>query len=146
MHPSPLHPLCHTHKEISDCTAFFLSYRWVSMRFWFTHPSIAQNSISTSQILSHRQRGRHVGSKLAYAAGCLNVASSTGVFFGVLSMIFFPCASVSDLSFLFTRQTSLWARTKRRFVNHNTIKWDFQMLPTAPDKTVYVCTHMSANL
>lgn len=49
-------------KRFPTALLFFLAYRWVSTCFWFTHPSVAQNSFSTLQILSRRQRGRHVGS------------------------------------------------------------------------------------
>lgn len=97
------------------------------------------NSLSTSQILWHRQRDRHAEN----VTGIHNAVRSNGLRRTdvLVCWAFSLCASITDLPFSFTRQTSLWTRTKRRFVDHNMITWDVRMLPTAPDKLSVCATY-----
>lgn len=83
-HPSPLHPLCHTHKEISDCTAFPLLPLGIHVLLIYTSKRCSQLLLNIPNSLAQTRRKcnwhtRHGALTWPRALVC----------FGVSSMIFF---------------------------------------------------------
>lgn len=100
-HPSPLHPLCHTHKEISDCTAFPLSPLGIHVLLIYTSKRCSQllRNIPNSLAQTRRKCNWHT------RHGALTGPRAL-VCFGVSSMIFFG-GGISFRSVVPIHQTNL---------------------------------------